>query len=221
MTYLLSIDLGAPERIERQIQMLTALLFAGFIVTFLFAFDVQPAFAQARIINVKNAPYNAKGDGVSDDSVPIQQALDAAATSPGSIVFLPRGTYFHSVALSKNAAGIKLRGAGPAATKLTGEGINFGGSDLETSGLTNDSGSEFFSIGRVQILNCYFNRSINFFRATDYLVRNCTGKNGTVQITNCDRMAFENISWEKSASATGCFFVVQSGNFRLSRQSWL
>lgn len=176
---------------------------------------MQPAFAQARILNVKNAPYNAKGDGVSDDSVPLQQAIDAAATNPGSIVFLPRGTYFHSVAIGKNAVGIKLRGAGPAATKLTGEGINFNGSDLEISGLTNDSGSEFFSIRRVQISNCHFNRSINFFRATDCVIKNCIGKNGAVQLTQCDRTAFENISWEKSASATGCFFIAQSGDFSI------
>ena len=41
-------------------------------------------------INVKEAPYNAKGDGETDDREAIQQAIDDAQTE---IVFLPKGNY--------------------------------------------------------------------------------------------------------------------------------
>lgn len=43
-------------------------------------------------INVKDAPYNATGDGTTDDSVAIQAAIDAA-TATGRDVFVPSGVY--------------------------------------------------------------------------------------------------------------------------------
>lgn len=42
-------------------------------------------------INVKDAPFNAKGDGITDDTAAIQAALDAA--EPGGIVYIPAGDY--------------------------------------------------------------------------------------------------------------------------------
>jgi hypothetical protein len=42
-------------------------------------------------INVRDAPYNAKGDGVTDDTAAIVAAL--AATPTGAACFFPRGVY--------------------------------------------------------------------------------------------------------------------------------
>lgn len=47
-----------------------------------------PSFESAGAVNVKQAPYNAKGDGVADDTAAIQQAINDS-----DIVFLPKGHY--------------------------------------------------------------------------------------------------------------------------------
>lgn len=47
------------------------------------------------IVNVKSAPYNAKGDGVNDDTVAIQRALSAYPNG-NKIIYLPKGTYLVS-----------------------------------------------------------------------------------------------------------------------------
>ena len=51
--------------------------------------------ADARIINVKEAPYGAKGDGTTDDTAALQAALDGNPAR-GAIIFLPNGTYLVS-----------------------------------------------------------------------------------------------------------------------------
>jgi hypothetical protein len=101
----------------------------------------QVAFpADAGIINVKNAPYYAKGDGTSDDTAAIRQALldndwkDADAnhtqydrSSPRTI-FLPAGTYRISGSLSIPGSSIRLSGAGMGRTtiKLINNAAGFG-----------------------------------------------------------------------------------------------
>src|SRR4030095_7040310 len=60
--------------------------------------------------SVKGPPYNAVGDGVTDDSAAIQAAIDDAA---GGTVYIPAGVYF---------LGSNLVGTGP--TVLLGDGAD-------------------------------------------------------------------------------------------------
>ena len=68
-----------------------------------------PVFA-----NVKNPPYNAVGDGIADDTSPIQRAINDCPN--GSAVYLPAGSYRTTAQLSINNKPIALRGAGPDKT---------------------------------------------------------------------------------------------------------
>lgn len=70
--------------------------------------------------NVKNSPYNAKGDGVTDDTSSIQSALNAASSAGGGTVYMPQGVYKVSTHLSV-PSGVELRG--PYGAEHTSETI--------------------------------------------------------------------------------------------------
>lgn len=67
-----------------------------------------PRPSSASLYNAKAAPYNAKGDGNTDDTGAIQSALNAAA-STGGTVYLPAGKYRLNGTLSI-PANVELRG---------------------------------------------------------------------------------------------------------------
>lgn len=71
--------------------------------------------ANAGALNVRDAPFGARGDGKTDDTQAIQKAL-TAALGTHRIVYLPNGTYLVSDTLRwQNAAnaGDKVQGWGP------------------------------------------------------------------------------------------------------------
>lgn len=86
------------------------------------------------IINVKASPYLAKGDGVTDDTVAIQAAVNAAIALNGSqIIFFPPGTYKLTTlpAITKNHIYFMGTGAGVTILSLStgtcftwGDGVN-------------------------------------------------------------------------------------------------
>jgi hypothetical protein len=123
-------------------------------------------------INVKEYPYGAKGDGVTDDTDAIIAALTAASFS-GGIVFFPAGTYKVTRTITVPAVasgGPILKGVGPDNTNIyyTGSGYAFifgngiaGAASyyqgVEDMALTNVPGgirlmgTQFFRLKRVKI----------------------------------------------------------------------
>jgi parallel beta-helix repeat protein len=62
------------------------------------------------VLNVKDAPYSAKGDGTTDDTAAIQRAIDAVGGTGGTVL-VPAGTYrINPVAVSSGGShGLSLR----------------------------------------------------------------------------------------------------------------
>lgn len=82
------------------------------------------------VINVKLDPYNAKGDGVTDDASAINSALSAAMTaatgsSGGATVVFPPGKY-----LCKSTVGLTVTTTTIAPIKITGPGMIISDSTL-------------------------------------------------------------------------------------------
>lgn len=94
-------------------------------------------------INVKDSPYNAKGDGVTDDSAAIQAALTYATTNGGT-VFFPSGSYVCATPLV-----LDNTATGPV---FTGPRCNIMGSGSANTRLIYPSGSgSLLTIGNAQL----------------------------------------------------------------------
>jgi hypothetical protein len=160
------------------------------------------------VLNVKSAPYNGKGDGVTNDSNAIQAAINDAE-GLGGAVYLPAGTWAFS-ALRVQGANCTIQGAGKDVTILkavTGTAVtlvSFGGASeaphsvirdltIDASGATagsnyalllyNSSSSE---VANIRVVNAY-NIGIGFtscrsLRIHDSVVEN--SRNGQSILTN-------------------------------------
>jgi hypothetical protein len=79
------------------------------------------------LVNVRNAPYNAKGDGSTDDTSAIQLAINAL--KPNQMAYIPAGIYRVTNTLFISVADTGITGDGPSKTiiKYSGES---GGVDM-------------------------------------------------------------------------------------------
>ena len=75
----------------------------------------KPTIPDTGIISVKDAPYNATGDGSTDDTSAIQSALN----SNHKAIYFPTGNYVISSALTSSLNGRKIYGEGTITTTAT------------------------------------------------------------------------------------------------------
>ena len=109
------------------------------------------------MINVKSAPYNAVGNGVTDDTAAIQAAITACQNAGGGTVYFPLGTYLvtpaANPALSITSDNVYLLGAHPVASvlKRSADGIllsiNGTGTSTDGSGSTHVHQARMRGIG--------------------------------------------------------------------------
>jgi hypothetical protein len=66
--------------------------------------------------SVKDDPFNAKGDGLADDTVALQSAIEACPSN--QVVYLPAGVYRITNSIFIRRSGITVRGDGPDKTQI-------------------------------------------------------------------------------------------------------
>jgi hypothetical protein len=197
-----------------------------FLVCALFALlliTTQPALA-AKFINVKSAPYNAQGNGITDDSAAIQAAVDAAAASPGSTVFFPPGNYLHSSSITVNGTSTTLRGFSRKSI-LTGAPITLSvsaaGSSLNTLtiigvGILYYNYTVISNANKSSIVNCSVEGQIQGSRISDFLINKCDlygANNRLAEIGLCNRVAVTNSTFRSTSPLTNnCILVGNSSN---------
>ena len=73
------------------------------------------SYTATHVIDVTASPYNATGNGTTDDTTAIQAAITAACgVTGGATVYFPSGEYLVSSTLTVNQSNITLRGEGPS-----------------------------------------------------------------------------------------------------------
>lgn len=77
-------------------------------------FDILDSFVGNAWLNVKAPPFNAKGDGVTDDSVAFQSAINAISAAGGGTLFLPPSNYAIKTGLVNLGNNLTVLGAGGA-----------------------------------------------------------------------------------------------------------
>lgn len=91
---------------------------------------VKQAIAKLRgFVSIKDAPFLAAGNGLTDDRAAIQAAIDYVYSQGGGVVFIPPGTYAIKSAPQNNGIGLKngvhIVGAGRGATLVRlGDAVN-------------------------------------------------------------------------------------------------
>lgn len=154
-------------------------------------------------INVKASPYSCKGDGVTDDSTCIQNALTACfngtvfATPRGCKIHFPMGTYLVGTALTytDNNGPLELEGEGWGSFNENADGSHmFRGTAIVWTA----NGGTLLTIGHPTVLgeSGPFIHDMNF-------IDNGNNTATLVQIQNLNHWTVERVSFRHAAGATG------------------
>lgn len=83
--------------------------------------------AEGPVLDVKASPYNAVGNGIANDTTPIQNAINDARTLGGNrVVYIPKGDYKITSSLNVYGSNYRIQGAGLNTSRLTWAGTSGG-----------------------------------------------------------------------------------------------
>lgn len=181
-------------------------------------------------LNVKNAPFNAQGDGSTDDSAAIQSAATALSATGGGALYFPDGTFIAAnisipgnVRVFGHGATLKLKAAASlnfspyfklTAPDVVFEGLTFDGNKANqpADGFSDSWNTGANNTGKSNRAAIYGDNSGTGYAIANVTVRGCHFKNqwtGSVALrnvstVNVDGNTFENCNLE-------CVFLYVSG----------
>jgi len=162
------------------------------------------------VVNVKDEPFGALGDGVTDDTAAIQLALNT-----GLDIIIPSGTYLVSTTLNFSAEGQSLIGQGSPTLKSNGlvvanpnggdpvpilQSVNL--SDIEVAGITFDCNAETLGGFRatlnsptadhknIKVHDCSFLNTLEVFDAATGLIPTGNSFVGAITVDNRQGASF-------------------------------
>jgi hypothetical protein len=158
-----------------------------------------------QVFNVK--AYGAMGDGSTDDTTAIQNALNACNSAGGGVVYFPKGTYLVSTASLSLYSNTTMLGTGRGSVLTTAR------TSVGRNGLINISAQNYLRIEQLafnidgdgsaivskghtslKILDCYFTGTTTDASAIGIVCLNGLDANTTMDDTHFYRNKFENIS---------------------------
>lgn len=168
-----------------------------------------PAWSDVKY-NVKD--YNAKGDGVTDDTAAIQLTIDVAAKQPKSMVYFPAGSYKTSATL-RLSSNLQYAGAGRELSIIAGSG-NIGtlldARDLDTieiKDLKVDSSGVVFSGSkndRVANIDCFGTNNLWLTNLDIFAGKNSGDWSTGWAMMNYGAPFGEQFDWDATSPTHGC-----------------
>lgn len=127
---------------------------AGLAATLVRADSASALTNSSFLYNVKDVPYNATGNGTTDDTAAINSALAAAGLAGGGIVYLPPGRYRITGTLNVPSA-VWLQGVGflPNENAIPAGSVLFGASTAASMVRMNGRGAHLSDIAFYQTQN--------------------------------------------------------------------
>jgi hypothetical protein len=168
------------------------------------------------VINVTQPPYNAVGDGVTDDTAAIQAAINALGGSNGSTLYLPAGTYVISGSLNfSNVPGgrFSVVGDGTGLTNIEVAANNVTALQFTGSGATQPTVSGLSFTTSTPSLTGTTAIGFTGTSVTSYMANatisdvNVTGYETGIALVNCLANGVSNVTvsaCRRTASACGC-----------------
>ena len=109
--------------------------------------NIIDKYLNTLVIDVKN--YGAKGDGETDDTTSIQNAINGATTNNIKTIIFPTGSYVVTAPLTISQSNLILKGLSDAELKYVGDGTT--GNIIEISGTDADDYVENITIDGLKI----------------------------------------------------------------------
>jgi polyhydroxyalkanoate synthesis regulator phasin len=141
--------------------------------------------------------YGAEGDGITDDTAAIQDAVTALTANGGGVLYFPAGIYLNSATHEFNAVDVTVAGQNATikATALYSDLFNFSGCENpQVTGLTINHDYKATQF-------------LNFYDCLRPVVKNCIFKNAYVNMEDLTNKSCIRLMYSPGAIIDGCMAV--------------